>query len=501
VVRLSETEVDVGADAALEGSYPVLPSERVWTTWPMFAISVSLAIATWDFLIGGFVAYYLGALDGILVMTAGSLVGIFLIILVCLPVATKYGVDSIVSSRPQLGVRGSSLAMIAQFVSVVGWNCLLLIFLGHAAAEILIANGVFDESIRSELEVIFGLLGVAAVWVLLRGGPQHMRRVGPYVAIAIVALSVLILILLLVNVGPGKIFDAKPVASSGSRQWDMATGFEILIAVTLAWWPYVGGMMRLAPSSRSALWPSVTGLALAVVLVSTIGLWSGLAIPDSGGDPTTYLVELGGLTTGTIALVFIVLANIDTAMVGVYVSAIGLKQLPFVQKRVSWNMTVGLTLAPVAVVVLFFSGWAFEHIGTFLAFVGLVFAPVIGVQLVDYYLLRRQRLNVRALYQTEAGSPYYYWHGFNAVGIVSIGIGFATYLYLLDPVNFTSRAPYEYISASIPSGVVAAAAYFLLTKLVVMPMRLGDYESASPERSPAGAPATATTMMKSPEGG
>jgi hypothetical protein len=32
-------------------------------------------------------------------------------------------------------------------------------------------------------------------------------------------------------------------------------------------------------------------------------------------------------------------------------------------------------------------------------------------------------------------------------------------------------------------------------------MRLGDYESASPERSPAGAPATATTMMKSPEGG
>jgi NCS1 family nucleobase:cation symporter-1 len=499
---LSQTDFDVSADAALEGSYPVLPTERVWTTWPMLAISVSLAIATWDFLIGGVVAYYLGALDGMLVMTAGALVGIFIIILVCLPVATKYGVDSIVSSRPQLGVQGSSLAMIAQFVSVVGWNCLLLIFLGHAAAEILIATGVFGEALRSELEVIFGLLGVVAVWLLLRGGPQHMRNYGPYVAGAIVALSVLILILLLVNFGPGKIFDAKPVASSGSRQWDMATGFEILIAVTLAWWPYVGGMMRLAPSSRSALWPSVTGLAVAVVLVSTIGLWSGLALPDSGGDPTTYLVELGGLTTGTIALVFIILANVDTAMVGVYVSAIGLKQLPFVQKKLSWNTTTAITLVPVAVVILFFSGWAFEHIGTFLAFVGLVFAPVIGVQLVDYYILRRQRLNVRGLYLTEPGSPYYYWHGFNPVGIVSIAAGFGTYLYLLDPVNFTSRSPYEYLSASLPSGVMAGLVYFVLTRLIVMPMKLGGYDSEPAERTPdtvaAGAPVA--TMLEGSKG-
>jgi NCS1 family nucleobase:cation symporter-1 len=499
VVLVSRSTLDSGADAALEGSYPVLPSERAWGTWALLAISVSLAIATWDFLIGGFVAYYLGALDGMLVMTAGALVGILLIILACLPVATKYGIDSIVSCKAQLGTRGSALALLAQYGSVIGWNCLLLIFLGRASAEILIATGVAGEGARGALEVFFGILGVASVWVLLRGGPRRMRNVGPWIAGAVVALSLVILVLLLAEFGPGAIFDAKPVASSGSKQWDIATGFEILVAVTLAWWPYVGGMARLAPSAKGALWPTVAGLAIAVCVVSTIGLWSGLMLPDSGGDPTTYLVELGGLGVGIICLAFIVLANIGTTMVGVYVSAIGLKQIPVVQHRVPWNATTALTLLPVVVVIVFFADGMFAHIGTFLAFVGLVFAPIVGLQLADYYVLRRRRLNVRGLYQTEPGSPYHYWFGVNPVAVVSIAVGFASYLYLLDPVDFTSRSPYQYISASIPSALVAGVLYIVLTRAIVIPRGLGDYGSRA-EDAPPPVPARAAAGVAALEG-
>jgi NCS1 family nucleobase:cation symporter-1 len=488
-----DRDIDEGASAALEGSYPVLPSERSWGTWALMGVCISLAIATWDFLIGGFVGYYLGALDGILVMTAGALVGIFLIILCSLPVSTRYGIDSITSSKAQLGTRGSYLAMLAQYASVIGWNCLLLIFLGRAAAEILIAIDVAGEGARNELQVIFGILAVVGVWLLLRGGPRRVRDVGPIIAVTVIILASIILVLLLVEFGPGKIFDAKPSAASGSKNWDIVTGFEIVVAVTLAWWPYVGGVVRLAHSPRKAMWPTVIGLALAVVVVCIIGLWSSLVLPDSGGDPTTYLVELAGVPTGVLLLAFIIAANIGTTQVGVYVSALGLKQIPFVQDRLSWNQTTALALVPVGVIILFLSDTVYSNIGTFLAFVGLVFAPIVGIQLADFYLLRHRRLNLRALYQEEPGSPYHFWHGVNPVGVVSIAAGFGTYLYLLDPVKFTSHSPYEYISASIPSAVVAGALYYGLTRAVLIPRGLGDYDRPG-EQQPVAAPVESTPV-------
>ncbi len=92
---------------------------------------------------------------------------------------------------------------------------------------------------------------------------------------------------------------------------------------------------------------------------------------------------------------------------------------------------------------------------------------------------------MRGLYRSTPGSAYYYWHGFNPVAIGAIAAGFATYLYLLDPVNYTSHAPYEYVSASIPAALVAGAIHYVLTRGLVLPRGAGDYAVAS-------APAAAT---------
>src|SRR3954469_319345 len=56
--RAAVSGLDSGATFATEGSWPVLPSERTWGARALFGISVSAAIATWCFLIGGYVAYY-----------------------------------------------------------------------------------------------------------------------------------------------------------------------------------------------------------------------------------------------------------------------------------------------------------------------------------------------------------------------------------------------------------------------------------------------------------
>lgn len=467
----------------VEGAWPTTPRERSWGPLAVFGLSVSTAVATWCFLIGGYVAYYLPAASGTLVMIAGGLVGILLIFLALVPVGTRYGVDSIVSTKPQLGERGSYLALLIAYITLIGWNTVLLIFLGRAAAEILITLGVFGEGARQAVMVVSGLVGVAVVWWLLRGGPERMRNVGPWIASLVILLGIWIFVLLVKEVGWSNLMDARPSAAAPDKLWNYTTGFELLVVSALSWWPYVGGMARQASGGvRRALWPALIGLSLPLSIVSVVGLLAGLAVPDSGGDPTTFLVDLGGVASGIPALLFIVLANIGTVMVGLYAVTLGVRQVPAIQRHQSWSGTLLLSLVPVAAIIVLIPNTFFDNVDTLLAFMGVVFAPMCGMQIADYYLLRRQRLDVRSLF--VAGGAYRFWGGVNPAGVLALASGFVTYLLLLDPVNYTSNSPYEYISASLPSAFVAAVVYLLVTRLVVIPAGKGGYPSAQAAERP-----------------
>ena len=194
------------------------------------------------------------------------------------------------------------------------------------------------------------------------------------------------------------------------------------------------------------------------------------------------------MPVGVISLLFIILANVGTVMVGVYVTTVGLKQLPGLQRKVSWNGTTAITLAPVLLIVLFLPNYFFDHIGTFLAFMGVLFAPMCGIQIVDYFLFRKQRLDVRGLYLGGSGSSYHYWGGVNPAGLLGLVAGFATYVYLLDPVTYVSHDPFKWVTASVPSAVVAALVYALVTVVAVRPAGRGGYlpgyrpDQAAPQR-------------------
>lgn len=467
-------------EVAVEGSWPVVPSERTWTRWALFGVSVSTGIATWCFLIGGYVAYYLPAVSGTLVMVAGALFGMLLLAISALPVTGKYGIDSIASSKPFLGSRGSYLSLLLLYGSSIGWNCLLMIFLGRALAEILITLGAIDESARHAVVVGSGLAGCAVVWLVLRRGPSAMRRAGPLIAVSVLSLAAVILILLLKEVGWSAIHDAEPAAAYPSKLLNFTTGFELMAVTTLAWWPYVGGLVRLVSTGRKALWPLVIGLSVPMALVSVVGLWSALAIPESAGDPTVFLVDVGGTAFGVVVMAFIILANVGTGLVSVYVSSLATRQIPAIQKR-SWNFTTALTLTPVVIVLLVDPNWVFDNLGTFLAFMGVAFAPIAGIQAVDFLYFRRGRIRIRAIYAGGRGTPYDFWGGFNVAGIVAALVGCATYILLLDPVSYVSHGPFRYLSATLPAAVASGAVYAVLTRLIVIPSGRGDYRSRRPD--------------------
>lgn len=464
---------------ALQDGLPLPREKRPWSPFTIFSTSVATAIATWCFIIGGFVSYFLPAGTGTLAIVAGSLVGILFIVLACLPVSSKYGVDVVAASKPQLGIRGSGFSILLVYSATLGWNVYLFVLLGRAVTAILGGFGIPEQP---WMVGAFGAVGVLVVLVLLRNGATNVRKFAVTLSLAVLGLSLVIMIMLISVAGWDALVSAPAVAPWGDFAIDWTSSLEVLIASNLSWWAYTGAMVRNSPSARASLWPVVFGLGLAVGIGSLTGLYGGLLQPDSGGDPTQYLVDVGGPVFGITALVFIVLANIGTALVGAYASTIAFRQLRVV-KKLTWVQSTLIAILPAAILAGFFADFVFANFGVFLGFLGLAFAPMCGIQIVDYFILRHQRLDVASLYTHDRRSQYWYWGGFNLVGFVAFIAGVAAYLYLLDPISYESRPPFQYTTATIPALIVAGLVYWIGSRFVNVPLGKGGYtrvHSASP---------------------
>lgn len=404
-------------------------------------------------------------------MTAGSMIGMLLVTLAVVPAATRYGVDSIVAARPQFGSRGWLITVFLQYASIIGWNSLLLIFFGKSVVQLLTTTGMISQGGGALVLPVATIAACAIVFGVLMKGKSGIERVSNVLFFFIVGVGAWMIYLLLTREGTA-ISEAAPAYASGDLQWDYVTGIEIGIVSLLSWWPYIGAMVRVAPNAHTAAMPSMLGMGLPVPILSVIGLAAILVLETS--DPSAWMVQLGGTFYGAIALVFVIAANLGTAIIGVYATAVGLRSVPGVDKM-PWTAALLMAIVPVAVVGIFLPDVFFNNFGTFLAFIGVFFAPLCAIQIVDFLILRGQRLDVRALYDGGETAPYYYWGGFNPAALAGMAAGFFTYLYLLNPLSYVSRSPYEILTASLPTAFVGGLVYFIVTVALVKPAGKGGY--------------------------
>jgi NCS1 family nucleobase:cation symporter-1 len=453
-------------DVAAEGSLPIHRSERTWGPLSVFGNTASAAVATWCFITGGLVAYYVTAGRGSVAIIAGTLIGVFISLLAALPPATRYGVEAVRSTRPTLGIRGSWLTLGLVTLILVGWNSVLTIFLGQAGTETLHALGVVGSPDSRALVTTIGLLSCVAVLVLLWKGPSALRLAGPAIAIAVMVLAAVMMVFLLVQFGWDRIFSAPALGPLPDEATNYMIVIELGIAGAVAWWPYIGGLTRHSRSTRTAVMPSVLGLGLLMGVVLSIGLFAAVVVPESAGNPTLFMIESGGPVLGLVALAFMVLANVGTTMVGVYACSLALKQVHAVDRALSWRAATVVSTVPVVVVLVLFADPFMAHYGTFLAFAGVTLGPVCGMQIVDYFVLRRQRLDVRGLYDDESPT-YRYLRGFNPAGFLAIAAGVATYIIFLDPVQFVpGTVAFSWMSATLPATAISGLVYLVVMRAV-----------------------------------
>ncbi|QVQ50056.1 cytosine permease [Spiractinospora alimapuensis] len=447
-------------------SLPVPLGDRNWNGFVLGAVCTTVGIATWSFVVGTSSAYYLDAKMGAAAMLAGGIIGQLLITLATVPASTKYGLETVTTTKPQLGVRGSYIALFFQYATALGWNTVLMIFFGRAAGSVLEILGVIPPGARETTSTLIAGAGVVLVWVLVSRGSRSLKKIGPVVAILTSLLTIYLLYVLLSTYGVTAIANAEPLEPWADRLVNYTSVVELLIASTWGWWSYMGGIVRMTGRARKAILPSMIGLGVAWVLVGIVSLYAALVTGE--GDPTIWAPELAGPAGGIAVLVFVAFANITSPLVGAFIATLGLSQLPHVNTRIGWKPLSALVLLPMFVTVLLFGNAFYDNVDAFMAFLGLMIAPMVGIQLADWYLLRRiDTLRVASLFDHSPRSAYWYTGGFNIAGIAALLLGSATYIAIMNPVTYEPHTVlFKYTTASLPAVLVGAVVYAVLSRLM-----------------------------------
>lgn len=450
----------------------------MWGFWEFTYANCALAIATWAFLIGGATALFVGPREGIAAIVIGNIIGVLLATFsTCVPCG-KYGTEQFTFVRTMFGSNGSRLVYVLAVVFLtMGWLAVLGLMFGRSIDGVAGLLSEHKPDPYGMLVLVASFLAILVTGFVVAKGPTSIKVFNTVVAPALIVIMGVMLYMILSKHSWAELM---VLPALGAPSPDKRTNFMIAVEVNMAagfsWWPYVGNLARLSKNERTAFWPNIIGIFGAASLGEVVGLLAAAALGNS--DPTIWMAQIGGLTFGVVALGFVAFANVTSMINILYTSIVGLRQI--VGKRLqemSWELLVVLfCVAPV--IIVFFAPGIYDGFFIFLVWTSALNSALAGIGIADYFFLRHQRINLRDLYAPEQNSPYHYWKGFNPIAIVALAVGAVSYVILFNPQTLATTTLFTFISASLPSCVIAGVVHFVLTKVFAERMGWGAYAKA-----------------------
>lgn len=459
------------------GREPLLPREREYKTLSAHGTCFAYAIATWCFLTGGITASYVGAVQGMVCLIAGNLIGVFLVSVSLSAGCHRYGVEQIDFCKPAFGQNGARVVLIFYLLNMLGWSGLILVMFGHGIVNIVNALGYEAPVWLTGAGVA---LGIWLTYIITTRGVHLLSLFNNIVTPGLIIVIVFMFYMLVSHHTWAEIVSAPPLEPLDSPWLNYAIAIELGIASGMSWWGGIGFLARNTKTRRNAFYPEVLQLGLGFGIVCSIALISGLVVGTD--DPTMWMIPLGGVFMGVIALVFVALANITSTSVSLFASGLALRHLPGLHTS-PWKLIIALTCVP----LLFFVFWPdelYDMGGAFLAYNGTMHAPVAGVLMVDYFFLRKQRIHLRSIYEAAPTGLYYYWKGFNWLALSCIVIGQVTYFLVYNPFTDAASPLLRFLPASVAAFGLPAIVYWAGMRFWIGQRvgKLGVPEAALPSR-------------------
>ncbi|NLG04622.1 MAG: hypothetical protein GX567_12460, partial [Clostridia bacterium] len=195
-----------------------------------------------------------------------------------------------------------------------------------------------------------------------------------------------------------------------------------------------------------------------------VGAVGALAVSDQKGvysnDPSIWFSEIGG-GLAILSMVCLICSNISIMSVAMYSLSVSTKSvLP------KWSYRKILIAWSIWVLFLNFSGVVMEYYSVFLAVIGFIGGPTVIIILVDYFLVRRQKISMRDMFEQGKENAYHYTKGFNMVGVVAFLCGTVAYFLVYDPINYMARAEiFNFTTGTGLSCIVAGLVYGILAQI------------------------------------
>ena len=317
-----------------------------------FGAAVSIA----EILTGTYFAP-LGFTKGLLAILLGHVIGCAMFFFAGL-IGGRTGLSAMGTVELSFGRIGCLFFAALNVLQLVGWTS-IMIYDGALATNTVLGIGKWVWCL-----VIGGLI---VLWIAI-----GIKNLGWVNKIAMAALFILSIVLCVVVFRGGT-----PVTEpDGSLSFGAAV--ELAVAMPLSWLPLISDYTREAEKPFAATLSSTLTYGVVSCWMYLIGM--GAAIFTGEGDIALIMVKAG---LGVAALLILILSTVTTTFLDAYSAGISAESL---SKKIN-----GKYAAPIVTVIGTVCAICFpmDDITNFLYLIGSVFAPMIAIQITDFFLLRR----------------------------------------------------------------------------------------------------------------
>ena len=293
-------------------------------------------------------AILLGHLIGGIMMFAAGMIG------------AKERRSAMETVKMSFGEKGSLLFAILNVLQLIGWTA-IMIYDGALAADGLLHTGLWIWAL------VIGALII--LWIVI-----GLTNLGKLNTIAMTALFILSLILFKVIFFGTAV--AEPIVDDGSLTFGAAV--ELAVAMPLSWLPLISDYTREAEKPFAATLVSVLTYSVVSIFMYMIGM--GAAIFTGEYDIAQIMLKTG---LGVVGLLIIVFSTVTTTFLDAYSAGVSSVSISSKIKE-KWAAVVVTITGTVAAML-----YPMDNITNFLYLIGSVFAPMIAVQIADYFILKK----------------------------------------------------------------------------------------------------------------
>ena len=319
-----------------------------------FGAGVSIA----EILTGTYLAP-LGMGKGLAAIIVGHIIGCLMLFLAGV-IGGKVRKSAMETVKMSFGQKGSILFAVLNVLQLVGWTA-IMIYDGALAADGVMHTG------RWIWCLVIGALII--LWIVI-----GITNLGKINTVAMAALFILTLILCKV------IFTGSGAGTPSDDSMTFGAAVELAVAMPLSWLPLISDYTREAKEPVKATAVSAVTYGIVSCWMYVIGM--GAAIITGEYDIAQIMLKAG---FGILGLLIIVFSTVTTTFLDAYSAGISSESI-FAGLKGKYVAVVVTVIGTIGAIV-----YPMDDITDFLYLIGSVFAPMIAVQIADFFILKKKK--------------------------------------------------------------------------------------------------------------